>query len=263
MEKCFENFDVVEMIFGQLDLASLNRCAKVCQSWKALINQGGQVWMRKIREVMTAHPRESTGKTELHWAAEQGLDELCQALVQVMEIKSPNDNTARWTPLHLAALNGHLKTCHTLLLFLDDVNPRDAWGRTPLHWAAIKGNAGLCRVLMMNNKTVISAKDQDHWTPLHYAADFGHLMVVNLLLPKMVEKNPRDFDGWTPLHSAATNGHLGICQTMLFHWPRGFVTDDFGRTPYTMAQANEQMDVVRFFEERLEMENWMCPAQDY
>ena len=55
--------------------------------------------------------------------AEQGLDELCQALVQVMEVKNPNDNTARWTPLHLAALNGHLKTCHTLLLFLDDVNP--------------------------------------------------------------------------------------------------------------------------------------------
>lgn len=252
MEKCFENFDLVEIIFSQLDLVSLNQCAKVCQSWKALIDQGVPVWMRKIKEVMATHPRGSAGKTELHWAAEQGLDELCRAIVRGLENKNPNDNTARWTPLHLAALNGHLKTCHTLMLFLDDVNPKDVWGRTPLHWAAIKGNSGLCRILMMDDRTMVSARDQDHWTPLHYAADLGHAMVTSFLLPKMIEKNPRDLDGWTPLHSAATNGYLEICQIILFNSPNSSAPDDFGRTPYVMAQANGQTDIVKLFEEELE-----------
>jgi ankyrin repeat protein len=40
------------------------------------------------------------------------------------------------------------------------------------------------------------------WTPLHKAAEKGHLKIVNLLLEHAIDKNPADKAGNTPLHIA-------------------------------------------------------------
>ncbi|ETN17640.1 hypothetical protein PPTG_05389 [Phytophthora nicotianae INRA-310] len=76
-----------------------------------------------------------------------------------------------------------------------------------------------------------NAGDATGWSALHYAADYGQLDVLNLLVEMTtcqqeydsnsesksmtLEINARDGHGWTPLMCAAANGHIDIIQKLL------------------------------------------------
>ena len=59
------------------------------------------------------------------------------------------------------------------------------------------------------------ADDRNGWTPLHWAAQFGHFEVCELLIANVIERNPEDIRGVTPLHSAASNGHIEVCELII------------------------------------------------
>ena len=54
-------------------------------------------------------------------------------------------------------------------------------GHSPLHWAALKGHLQACKILLDAGASVNST-DQWHFTPLIRAAQNGHVLVVLLLL---------------------------------------------------------------------------------
>ena len=54
----------------------------------------------------------------------------------------------------------------------------------------------------------MNAKDEDKNTPLHYAAENGHLLGVRILLDAGAKLSARNDEEDTPVHTAAENGHL-------------------------------------------------------
>ena len=48
--------------------------------------------------------------------------------------------------------------------------------------------------------TSIPKIDCNGWTPLHCAAENGHLSVCKLIVENVDDKNPKDFMGTTPIH---------------------------------------------------------------
>ena len=58
----------------------------------------------------------------------------------------------------------------------------------------------------------MNPKDDYGKTPLHYAAENGHLGVCQLILEKVHEKNPKDDYGMTPLENADLNGHSEVVE---------------------------------------------------
>lgn len=54
----------------------------------------------------------------------------------------------------------------------------------------------------------VNAKDEDKNTPLHYAAENGHLLGVRILLDAGAKLSARNDEEDTPVHTAAENGHL-------------------------------------------------------
>ena len=51
---------------------------------------------------------------------------------------------------------------------------------TPLHWAALNGHLSVVEYLV-NQKADINGKTENGSTPLHYAAQYRHINVVEFL----------------------------------------------------------------------------------
>ena len=55
------------------------------------------------------------------------------------------------------------------------------------------------------------------WTPLHFAAYFGHTAIAEHILQHQGSVNPLDISNRTPLHWAALQGHIGTAK-LLREW---------------------------------------------
>ena len=71
-------------------------------------------------------------------------------------------------------------------------------GQTVINFLCISPNSG-CHV---------NAKDEDKNTPLHYAAENGHLISVQILLDAGAKLSAKNDEEDTPVHTAAENGRL-------------------------------------------------------
>jgi hypothetical protein len=109
--------------------------------------------------------------------------------------------------LHKAAREGDADRVRKLLDAGADVNVKNAnTGRlqyTPLHWAAYYGHLEIAELLISRGAD-LDAEDPDYSTPLYLAAEQGHPKVVEFLISKGAEVNVKSSRwGYTPLHRAA------------------------------------------------------------
>jgi len=118
------------------------------------------------------------------------------------------------TPLHHAAVYGHLEVARLLIEKGADVNAVDGSLTTPLHWAAVGGHLEVARLLLEKGADV-NTGDREDCTPLHWAAFKGHLDVARLLIESGADVNAKNNTGWTPLHFAASKGYLDIARLLI------------------------------------------------
>ena len=91
--------------------------------------------------------------TPLHEAAISGHLDICSLILDQVEEKNPKDIYGE-TPLHYAAINGHLDICHLIFYMVDDRNPKDDDGKTPWDLAASKGHSDITKIFrLLNQKT--------------------------------------------------------------------------------------------------------------
>ena len=94
-------------------------------------------------------------------------------------------------------------------------------------------------------------KDLNGETPLHRAAESGHLDICKLILenPSVKDKNPkclkswdresgRNFKGQTPLHLAAKGRHLEICKVIMNFTKNKSPKRTDGKTPGQLAHKH-------------------------
>jgi len=117
------------------------------------------------------------------------------------------------TALHLAVLYDEVPAIHTLLQAGANITAADAVKWTPLHLAAIKGHVGAMKVLLNHVVyqhmtpmehyayiyNVVNAKNAYHATPLHTACMHGQFSAALLLVSYGADGNALDVDGLTPL----------------------------------------------------------------
>lgn len=87
--------------------------------------------------------------------------------------------------------------------YCTDVNALTSLHRTPLHLAAINGHLDVAECLIASNANC-NIQDKDSWTALHHAANMGHLKVVELLLKAGTEEKISDNQGKTAFEVAGT-----------------------------------------------------------
>ena len=95
-----------------------------------------------------------------------------------------------------------------IIKYLKHKNPADVLGFTPLHLAAQNGHMKICQLIIGN----VADKNPKAlgWTPLHFAAQKGQMEICKLILENITEKNPANMCGQTPKCLAIENGHEEI-----------------------------------------------------
>lgn len=147
-------------------------------------------------------------ETPLHVAAMLGHLELVKFIILQKPDMSAAVDSQRRTSLHLAAANGYVEIVHDLV----SVNPnvclfRDQDGRTPLHLAVMKGHVEVITKLVQSGPEVVRYRLDQGETILHLAVKQNRLDALKLLFQLGMDDgdlvNAKDHHGNTILHTAA------------------------------------------------------------
>jgi ankyrin repeat protein len=112
----------------------------------------------------------------------------------------------------------------------------DQQGYTPLHYAAYFGHLDAARFLLGIGADLMAVTlDPLRSTPLHAAASSGNGTVAILLLDAGADPNAEQTGQWTPLHSAAAGGHSEIVGLLLTRGADPARKSASGATPKDLA----------------------------
>ncbi len=111
--------------------------------------------------------------------------------------KNPAARWTRWSSLLLGGAGNRCGVLFALVL-------------TPLLGAACAGQRGKLAELLPPHAVPSALQDHAGFTPLHFAACYGHVDCVQYLLDHRADIAAESLHGWTPLHVAARAGRAEV-----------------------------------------------------
>jgi len=119
----------------------------------------------------------------------------------------------------------------------------DDRGYTPLHLAARQGHHDIALALLERGADS-NVRDYFRYTPLHMAARYGHRDVVRILLQHGANPNLPAWMNRTPLHEAIRAGHSEIALILAQHGATNNHEDQYGHTPFQFALRMRREDIA-------------------
>lgn len=155
--------------------------------------------------------------------------------------------------LFSAAKSGDTEALRRLIAAGVSPNSANDEGQTPLHIAAVEGHLGAVQALIDSGADV-NARDAMQWTPIFKAAynheqDTGYAPVVKALVDAGADVNARIGFGLTPLMLAAGGGEGAVCEVLLNAGADALATNEAGRSALQMAKERHWVDVINLLHE--------------
>ena len=268
---------ILEIVCLCLDYETLRNCVKVNTAWRSVLTskafkkEAKSVFKEEILKeeekllaaleegnanearqllsigIMDEDCADRRGMTPLHWAAQKGLDDVVQLLID-RGADLNRTNIHGHTPLHRT---GNPLNIAVVKLLLDNGADPDkgGYGYVVLHRAAGLGYTDVVQLLLERG---VDPNTSDQWghTALHIGARARacHKVhdVVKLLLDKGADPKKTDEYGATPLHCAAAEGKKDVAKLFLDHGADpNMVENDMFRTPLHLAALQNRKDVVQ------------------
>lgn len=118
--------------------------------------------------------------------------------------------------------------------------------------ASKEGQIEKVRKLLRANPNLVSAKNNDGWRPLHFAAVAVEKEIAELLISEGANVNVRDNDGFTPLHlAAATPFHVFgvggseiVDEVLIAKGAKINAKDKYGQTPLHLAARKDVAELL-------------------
>lgn len=110
-------------------------------------------------------------------------------------------------------------------------------------WVAAADNQADKVKQFLGNGTNVNAKDENGYTPLHAASEYGRLELIEYLVEQGADVNIRDNDGDTPLHAAESPI---VAEVLIKAGANSRSTNNDGLTP--LDKAREEQDFPELIE---------------
>lgn len=120
---------------------------------------------------------------------------------------------------------------------------RDSFERSLLHYYAFLGLWPF--IHLYSHILDINAKDSDGRCPLHYAARWGHLKSVQVLIKKGADINCPSKTGNSALHEAIRDDETEIAQYLTKQGADVRMQNRWGKTPLQMAADDKNFKLYR------------------
>lgn len=152
----------------------------------------------------------------------------------------------RRTALHVAASEGHLEICESLMVKGAKINRSDRWGGSALDDAHRHCHKEVVQFLRDNGATTGNANQTAN---LITAAADGDLEEVRLLLTiANIDLNEGDYDRRTALHLAAGEGHAEIVELLCKAGSDPNAPDRWGGRPLDDAKSGKHPICIKVLE---------------
>lgn len=205
---------IVRLLLKQpsVDINQVDRSGRSVLSWAA-----GEGALRTLKVLLRSSTvdlnlKDAKGRSPLSWAAGYGQTEVIMILLRGTGIdKDTKDNDQR-NAISWACQGGHIDTLRILLNNEcggeDDVDV-DTW--TPLLWALFIRSPATVEALLSTNRVQINRQDGYGRTALIWAASYGYLDVVQLLVSWKADRTIQNRAGHTAADVARMEGQTEIC----------------------------------------------------
>ena len=237
--------DVVSRIKGMENLFDLDK--PYFAAWCQLFNIDTFPSDTSILHWSANNPSKSGRNTPLYYAALCGFQNLVEQLI----IKHPQHVNAIGgcyrTPVVAALAGRHFQLAEVLHRNGSSVDQRGGLSsNSPLHSAARFSDLEMVQVLL-DYGIDVNVRNYHGSNPLAFATygQFKDPRLVRLLLDRGADPNVRRQFGTTPLHQASQNGTIEIVRLLVEHGARVEVQDDKGRTPLDVALAEKHDEIVK------------------
>jgi ankyrin repeat protein len=207
--------DIVQLLLKQpsVDVNQVDKSGRSVLSWAA-----GEDARRALK-ILLKHPsvdlnlKDSQGRSPLSWAAGNGQREVISTLMHKRGIdKSTKDKDMR-SPISWACQSGHTNTLRTLLKYgcdgVDDVDV-DFW--TPLLWSLFVRSPATVEALLSTRRVQIDRQDGYGRTALIWAASYGYIDVVQLLVLWNASVHMKNNGGHAAADVARLEGQIEVCE---------------------------------------------------
>jgi ankyrin repeat protein len=119
-------------------------------------------------------------------------------------------NHCDWTPLMMAAVNGHAQATERLLAADAEVDAVDQGGYTALLLAASNNHTNVMKLLLDQGAMIDAQEQTQGYTALIWAAHRGHRDAVELLIERGADQTLPDFEAKTAADHAREQGFDAI-----------------------------------------------------
>jgi hypothetical protein len=233
--------DVASRIRGIEDLFDLDR--PYFAAWRQLYDMDTlPSVISAFSEFMHVPPKRGA---PLYYAALCGLPNVVEQLI-VKHPQHVGDIGGYYRTPAVAALAGrHFRLAQLLHRNGSSIEPRGYLEKTPLHSAAYYGDLEMVQVLL-DYRVDVNAQDEYGFTSLSRASQGyypNNTKAVRLLLDHGADPNIRTWKpdgGSTPLHLAVRNGKIDIARLLLEHGASVEAQNGEGWTPFDVALGKER-----------------------
>ncbi|XP_053428198.1 ankyrin repeat domain-containing protein 16 isoform X2 [Nycticebus coucang] len=189
------------------------------------------------------------GWNSFHIASREGDPLILQYLLTVCPDAWKTESKIRRTPLHTAAMHGHLEAVKVLLKRCRyEPDCKDNCGITPFMDAIQCGHVDVARLLLEKHEAYLSAEDSLGAQALHRAAVTGQDEAIQFLVSELgIDVDVRAASTrLTALLCAAKEGHTSTVQTLLSLGADISSKDERNRSALHLACAGQHVACAQF-----------------